>query len=44
VVKFPSNETVAILNEGDIELNTGNIPNAKVIITAASVETTGEVL
>ena len=43
MVKFPSNETVAILNEGDIELNTGNIPNAKVIMTAPSVETTGEI-
>ena len=43
MIKFPSNETVAILNEGDIELNTGNIPNAKVIMTAPSVETTGDV-
>jgi len=43
VIKFPSNETVAILNEGDIELSTGNTPNAKVIMTAPSVETTGDV-
>jgi len=40
---LPTNETVAILNEGDIELKTGNVPNAKILMTAPSVQTTGDV-
>ena len=31
------------MNEGDIEHKTGNVPNAKIIMTAPSVETTGDV-
>ena len=43
VIKYPSNETVAIVNEGDIELNVGSAINAKVIITANRTETSGDV-
>ena len=31
------------MNEGDIELKTGNVPNARIIMTAPSVQTTGDV-
>ena len=43
VAKFEANNTVTVFNDGDVELSTRSVDNAKVVVTAERMETTGEI-